>query len=162
MASLFNISMEFKALYDLANEVEADDVEAMQELFSGIELQLSDKLDNASLVITELDANAATLKARAKALTERARVYENNAKRLRDMMLSALKASGQEKLKTLEHNFYIKRSESVMVGDIEELPREFRRIKHEPDKTAIKEALKSGATVDGCSLTESEALVIKG
>lgn len=57
-------------------------------------------------------------------------------------MLSTIENTGQSKFKTSLYSFNIKNSEALEVESIDNIPREFLRIKKEADKTAIKKALK--------------------
>ena len=159
MSSLFNISQDFKSLYEMANDAENEDMEALAELFSEVETSLSDKLDNTIYVIKELDSDAEALKAEAKRLTDKARALENKGKYLKELMLGAVKASGVEKLKSDKFSYYIKRTEVLNVVSEDNIGREFFRIKKEIDKTVLKKAIKDGLIVDGVSIVENESLV---
>ena len=159
MSSLFTISQDFKSLYDMANDAENEDMEALAELFSEVETSLSDKLDNTIYVIKELDSDAEALKAEAKRLTDKAKALENKGKYLKELMLGAVKASGVEKLKSDKFSYYIKRTEVLNVVSEDNIGREFFRIKKEIDKTVLKKAIKDGLIVDGVSIVENESLV---
>ena len=159
MSSLFTISQDFKSLYEMANDAENEDMEALAELFSEVETSLSDKLDNSNYIIKELDSDADALKAEAKRLTDKARALENKGKYLKELMLGAVKASGVEKLKSDKFSYYIKRTEVLNVVSEDNIGREFFRIKKEIDKTVLKKAIKDGLIVDGVSIVENESLV---
>ena len=159
MSSLFTISQDFKSLYEMANDAENEDMEALAELFSEVETSLSDKLDNSNYIIKELDSDADALKAEAKRLTDKARALENKGKYLKELMLGAVKASGVEKLKSDKFSYYIKRTEVLNVVSEDNIGREFFRIKKEIDKTVLKKAIKDGLVVDGVSIVENESLV---
>ena len=159
MSSLFNISQDFKSLYDIANDAENEDMEALAELFSEVETSLSDKLDNTIYIIKELDSDADALKAEAKRLTDKAKALENKGKYLKELMLGAVKASGVEKLKSDKFSYYIKRTEVLNVVSEDNIGREFFRIKREIDKTVLKKAIKDGLILDGVSIVENESLV---
>ena len=161
MSSLFNISQDFRGLYDLANDIEADEQETLAELFESVEAELSDKLDNSSYVIKQLEADALTLKAEAKRLTDKARTLENRSKYLKVLMLGAIKSSGVEKLKSNLFSYSIKRSEALNVISEDNIGREFFRIKKEIDKTSLKAFIKSGGVVDGVNIIENESLVTR-
>lgn len=161
MSSLFNISQEFKVIFDLANDIEAEEQETLAELFESIEAELSEKLDNTSYIIKQLDADAATIKAEAKRLTDKARTLENRGKYLKELMLGAIKASGVEKLKSNLFSYSIKRSEALSVLSEDNISREFFRVKKEVDKTKLKAFINSGGVVDGVSIIENESLVTR-
>ena len=71
-------------------------------------------------------------------------------------------AQGKDKDKTALFSVYHSRSKSVNVFDMAVLPDTFKKYKDpEPDKTAIKEAIKNGENVPGAEIVESTSLVIR-
>ena len=169
MPSLFDLALDFIALSDLSNELNYDEEtgeiinedEALTELFESVNLQLTDKLDNTSLIIKQMEANAQMLDEESKRLQRRKITLNNRVALLRELMLGALKASNQTKLKTAKFNYSIRKSKSVQVADVEELPRNMVRLKREADKMKIKEALSNGEEIVGCSFVEKETLGFK-
>jgi hypothetical protein len=65
------------------------------------------------------------------------------------------------KTPTLKINF--RKSEQVIVHDVNSLPQIFKTIKvsEQPDKIKIKEAIKSGEDVIGCELVTVQNIQIK-
>ena len=76
-------------------------------------------------------------------------------------MLSSIECAGFSKIKTPFYSFNIKNSEALEVESIDNIPREFLRIKKEADKTAIKKAIKDGLIIEGCKIVENKSLVTK-
>ena len=169
MPSLFNISSDFKALSDLANELHynedsgeiIDESEDLEIFFKEISTDLSDKLDNTMYIIKGLEANEQTLKTESDRLKKRATTFKKRADYLRSLMFSALSASGEKKLKTEKFNFSIRKSVSVSVANVNELPREYVKLTRTADKMKIKEQLKEGVLISGCSLNENLALGVR-
>jgi len=167
--SLFELSIEFRALQDLITHEDFDETtgelidntDAVNELFKEVQGTLGHKLDATMYIVKELEAEVALLKDEAKRLVTRATARSNKITFLKELMFSALNASGESKLKTTKFNFTIKRSESVSVADVDNLPREYVRLKREADKKVIKEALKDGLVVDGCSIDEKFSLGVR-
>ena len=166
--SLFDISTEFRALQDLSiDEVNEETGEVtnnsdlIAKLFNEVQETLANKLDGTMYVIKQLTSDSTALKDEAKRLNAKAKAMDNKAVYLKELMFGALNSTNEKKLKTDKFNFTIKRSESVSVADVDNLPREFVRLKREADKKAIKEVLKSGATVDGCSIDEKFSLGVR-
>lgn len=170
---LFEIATEFKELRDLVeNDLEfdpetgevIDNQEILVELFNGLQVKLSDKLDNAAYVIKELDVTSESLKAEAKRLSDRASHLAKNAERLKSLMSFALSESGEEKIKTEKFTFSFRKSETVEIDSLftpDDYDRRYIRIKREFDKTKIKAALKAGEVVEGASLSENMNFQIK-
>lgn len=169
MSSLFTIALDFKALNDLANELSYDETtgeifdtsEDIAEFFNEISTDLSAKLNNTMYIIKQLEASEQMLKAESDRLLKRKTTFANRSKMLRDLMFSALNASGEKKLVTDKFNFSIRKSTSVSVSDVELLPREYVKLTRSADKMKIKEQLKEGVIIDGCSLDENYNLGVK-
>lgn len=151
MASLFDLSLEFFALKDLIdNDLEVneetgeitDNTEILNKLFNDLSLSFEDKLDNSQRYCLTLEGEADILAKEIKRLQGKKQALENRADRLNKMMMNAILSSGQSKVKTSLYSFSIKTSESVEVRDLDEVPREFLRIKKEADKVQLKKALK--------------------
>lgn len=151
MASLFDLSLEFYALKDLIdNDLEVneetgeitDNTEILNKLFNDLSLSFEDKLDNSQRYCLTLEGEADILAKEIKRLQGKKQALENRTDRLNKMMMNAILSSGQSKVKTSLYSFSIKTSESVEVRDLDEVPREFLRIKKEADKVQLKKALK--------------------
>lgn len=149
--SLFDLSNEFFALKDLIdNDFEVneetgeitDNSELLKELFDNLKMTLEDKLDNAQRYCLTLDGEADILDKEIKRLQAKKQALNNKKDRLKKLMLSTIENTGQNKFKTSLYSFNIKNSESLEVESIDNIPREFLRIKKEADKTAIKKAIK--------------------
>ena len=168
--TLFNYSLEFQVLKDLMeNDIEVnedtgefiDNSKVIADLFGEISLKFDAKLNDSQRWIIEQEAMADVLKAEAKRLIAKATALQNRADRVRELIKGAIVATGETKHKTDLFSFFIKKSESVNVVSEDELPREFLRIKREADKIKIKEALKKGEHIEGCSIVEKLSLVVK-
>lgn len=167
--SLFSISCDFYALRDLTNDIEFNEEtgeiinndEAINDLFSDIQGELSDKLDNTAYVIKELLADAEALKKEKLRLGKKQTAFENKAEMLKKLMLGALQASGEKKLVTLKHSFTTRNSKSVNILNEEEIERSYMIPKFAIDKKKIGESLKTGELVKGAELLEKTTLNIK-
>jgi phage host-nuclease inhibitor protein Gam len=147
--SLFDISMEFYALKDLMeDEFDQESGELINkdneiiELFDNLKLTMEDKFDNCQRYCLTLDGEADILDKEIKRLSLKKQALNNKKDRLKNLMQNAMIVTGLTKFKTSLYSFNIKDSESLEVLDIDNIPREFLRIKKEADKTAIKKAIK--------------------
>lgn len=48
---------------------------------------------------------------------------------------------------------------SVVINDVDLIPDNYMRVRKEPDKTAIKDALKNGQSVPGCSMSNGGSTI---
>lgn len=171
MASLFNIGQEFKALYNLADEIEVDEngeiidnSDLLLELFNELSNdKLESKLENVMYIIKELEVSQKALKDEAKRLTDKAKVFENRANRLKEMIKNVMIVSGQSKIKTDKFNFSIKTLEEYNYDDVNmfALDSEFIRRKEEIDKTKLKAFIKAGGVIDGVRISEKVSLTVR-
>ena len=128
-----------------------------------LETERNAKLEGVALYIKSLEAEAEAMKAEEKALAERRAVREKKAERLRRYLADSTQALGDTKLETPRVSLSFRKSEAVVIEDQAALPVEYIKVKmtETPDKTAIKKAIKSGATVEGAALVENKNLQIK-
>lgn len=166
--SLFDISQEFRVLDDLMQDefdMETgeliDKSKEVQELYEGIKLDLSDKLDNTQRYLTVLDSEENTLAEEIKRLSAKKKAIKNKKNNLKGLILSALHASGHDKIKTPLYSFYIRKTESVNIINDEDIPRTFLKVSYSPDKTKIKEAIKNVDVVSGADIIENESLGVR-
>jgi len=157
---LYEISKEFEALYEMANEAEGDE---LIELYNELHESLSDKLENSGKVLKQLQADADALKAEEARLKQRRQVVENNIDKLKELMMSAMNSCGESKIKTQLFSFSIRASESVKITDESLLTDGYIRVKtvREPDKKAIKETLDKGVDVEGAEIVINESLQMR-
>ena len=168
--SLFDISQEFFALKDLIdNDLEVnedtgeitDNSKLLSELFDNLSLTMEDKFDNTQRYVLTLNGESDTLDKEIKRLQAKKSALNNKADKLKKMMQNALSVAGLEKFKTALYSFTIKTTEALEVESIDNIPREFLRIKKEADKVAIKTAIKGGLEIDGCKIVVNKNLGVK-
>lgn len=100
----------------------------------------------------------------AKELAERKSRLERRADACKAMAFQILDAANLRSLILPEATLTIQNGQpSVVITDDARLPAKFVRTKTEPDRAAIKDALKSGETIPGAELSNSQPfLVIRG
>lgn len=137
------------------------DIDKLNEL----ELERDAKIENVACWIKELKAEAEAIKAEKLALAERQKVAENKAESLKKWLAYAL--DGQ-KFKTPKCAISFRKSEAVEVTEegLENLMKcgkdELLTYKSpEPNKKAIKDALKDGLSVEGVQLVQNTSTIIK-
>jgi len=168
--SLFEISSEFFALRDLIeNDMEVnedtgeitDNSKLLSELFDNLSLTMEDKFDNTQRYILTLNGESDTLDKEIKRLQAKKSALNNKADKLKKMMQNALSVAGLEKFKTPFYSFTIKTTEALEVESIDNIPRNYLRVKYEADKVEIKKAIKDGVLFDGCKIITNKSIVIK-
>lgn len=159
MKNLFNIDAE---LYEVYSEIENNGGEMTPELEAALEITEAERITKGEgyvYVMKQLRSQADLLRAEAKRLTDLAKQYENSAEKLGDKLLQSVIAHGQ--IKTAFVTISTRKSKSVSITDESLLEADFWRIKAEPNKTAIKEAIEAGQEVAGALIVENYSLNIR-
>jgi len=134
-----------------------------EEKLDALEMERDKKIENVACWYKQLKAEAEAIKNEKLVLAERQRVTENKAEGLKKYLDYALNG---EKFTTGKVNVSFRKSVSVDVADIKALKMggfdEYLTYSDpKPNKTAIKDALKAGKKITGCSLVESVNIQIK-
>lgn len=129
-----------------------------------LELERETKIEGVACWIKDLKAEAEALKNEKQALAERQRVAENKAESLKKYLAYALAGN---KFSTAKCAVSFRSTESVEVTTegLNNLMKEHDELltykAPEPNKTAIKQALKDGLNVAGVQLVQNTSVIIK-
>lgn len=157
--TLYEINQELENAFDSLIDPETGEILDDACVLDALTMERNEKIENIALMIKNLRADAEAINAEAKKLKARAKACENRSEWLRSYL--AMNLEGEE-FKSPRAAISWRRSEAVNVTDVWALPAEYIRMADpEPDKTAIKKALKSGETVNGATLVENYSLQIK-
>ena len=135
------------------------------EQLDKLQMEREKKLENVACWIKDLKAEAEALKNEKQALAERQRVAENKANSLKKYLAYALDG---KKFSTAKCAVSFRTTESVEVTTegLENLMRDGKDDlltykTPEPNKTAIKQAIKDGLNVAGVQLVQNTSTIIK-
>lgn len=152
--NLFEIDYELMKCFDEETGEIFD-----SEMFDSLAMARDTKIENIGCWIKNLKAEAEALKAEEESFKKRRQSAENKAKSLSNYLSAYL--NGQ-KFKTPKLAISWRKSTTVECGDWQIIPEDYLKFKEpEPNKTAIKEALKNGTEVPGCYLLEKQNMSIK-
>lgn len=157
--TIYEINEEILNCIDLETG-EIIDIDRLNDL----QLERDTKIENVACWIKELKAEAEAIKAEKLILAERQKVAENKAESLKKWLAYAL--DGQ-KFKTSKCSISYRKSESVEVTEegLNNLIKEHDELltykAPEPNKKAIKDALKDGLSVEGVQLVQNTSTIIK-
>lgn len=130
-----------------------------EEMLDALNMARNEKVENICLWIKNLKAEAEALKAEKDAFAQRQKSTENKMESLKRYISTYL---GGVPFKSTRVAVSFRRTESVEIKEGTTLPDEYLRFKQpEPDKAALKTALKNGATIDGVSLVAGKSITIK-
>lgn len=167
MNSLYEISNELREVYNKLENGEGIDMETGEispELVNALELSqqnLQAKGIDIGYVIKSFDDEIDLYDREIKRLTERKQALKNAQERVKNNLKSAMEEFGIVEIKGQTLKISFRKSESVEVDNVDLLDDKFKRVKVEADKTAIKQAIKSGEQVNGARLVENNNLQIR-
>lgn len=162
MATMYELTGEFSAVLAMASDPEID-AQAITDTLEAINAEIEVKAENTAIIISELDAEAAKIKAEESRLAERRKALENHAASLKNGLYNAMKTTGKEKFKTTLYSFNIQKNPAKLVIDDEKkIPKKY--FVPQPaklDAAALKEYLKTAKTCKYAHLEQGESLRIK-
>lgn len=166
--SLYEIDREIQealesALYYGVDEETGEVIEGNFQLLDMLTAAREEKLDNIGCYIKSLTAEVEALDNEKKSLDARIKSKKARLEKLRNYVTDSMLMNGDKKFESSRVVFSFRKSEKVDIVDANLLPAEYVTIKTEvnPDKMAIKKAIKAGADIEGAILSESVSLQVK-
>lgn len=155
MSSLYQIDQEIMQCLDMETGEIID-----PERLSALQMERTSKIENVALWIKNLQADANAYKAEKDAFAEREKKALAKVDSLKKWLATA--CDGQ-KFNTWRCSVTFRKSERVEVLDETKIPQELLKATCivQPDKAAIKEALRAGEIIDGCALVTQYNPTIK-
>lgn len=153
MSSLYDLTGEFKALYELA--VDDEDPQAFLDTLEGLKGELEVKAGGYVYVIKQLMMEADECDKVIDAFTAKKSARLNNVKRMKDALMSAMDAAGIDTLKAGQFTLKISKNGGLqpmkITGDV---PDNFSKVIVEPDSKKIRDALNDGEELAFAHLEE--------
>lgn len=147
MANLYEINQAILACVD------PETGEIIDDRISDLVMEKEQKLENITLWIKNLQADAAAFKAEKEVFEKRQKAAEKKIVSLMKYLTDNLNG---EKFSTTKCAVSFKKSERVDVFNETLVPKKYltKKVSFAPDKNAIKELLKAGKRVNGCRIIE--------
>lgn len=159
MKSMYQISTE---ALNIASALEDGELSPELELALQInQTELQEKGINYAYVIKDSEETIECIDKEIKRLQEAKKAQTNKVERLKATLVNAMNIYGIEKIESPLIKLSLRKSESVEIS--EGLPLEYQMSKTTfvPDKTRIKNAIKSGENIIGATLQTNYNLQIK-
>lgn len=138
--------------------------QALADTYELVMGDFQDKAEAYGWILKELDARAEAMKKAKMELERKQRTLTNRAERLKESMRMALERIGSKKLTAGTFTFSTRTSQSVAIDtqNVFEIPDEMLRYSDpEPDKTAIKEYLKSNPDCPWAHMEQRTSLIVR-
>lgn len=159
--NLFNIKQEY---INLVNTIIDNNGELSPELSQALainETELKEKAINYGYVIRSFEYENDIIDSEIKRLKALKEQKEKAIQKLKDAVSDAMNLYGIEKVESPALKLSFRKSESIEIS--ENLDKRFmiEKVTFQPDKVAIKEAIKKGEQVEGAVLVINQNLQIK-
>lgn len=165
MPTFNEIQQELAEMLSIPDEeLTPEQREAMDAYIDELAKLEADKVDGFGQFLKIQSALAEACKEESRRLAAKARAAESRLAWLKEHYTIVLRENGLKKVSGNAYTISVRESEAVAVtAQTEELPELYRRItiRIEPDKNAIKEALKGGLTIPGCALMKTYSLQVR-
>lgn len=161
MASLYELTQEFIELQDILEESGGEltpEVEQQLELNAA---NFKEKANNYLRVMANIDSDIAGIDSELKRLNALKKTKVNAVERLKVNLTNYLIASGTKSVDLGLFKLGLRRSESVDIFDMNQVPPEFTRIEVSANKVALKDYLREHPEVDWAQISVKENLQIR-
>lgn len=153
---------ELEGIYSQLQSMELDD-ETFNDTLESIDFEenFAQSCEWFIKMQRNAEADAERFKAEKDTFAKKQKEAEVMAERFKERIKEAMILTNQQKVDTGLFKLSLRKTESVTVFDPSNLSDEFLKVKVEPNKTAIKKAIKNGQVVLGAELTEGRSVIVK-
>lgn len=142
MGTLFDITEDFRSLYELATDPECDE-QVFQDTLEGLMGELEVKSCGYTQVIKQLDMEAKQAKEVSQIFADKAKVRENHIKRMKEALKIAMETAGTDQIEAGAFTIKLQKNGGLqplkITGDV---PENMTKVIVEPDTDRIREYLK--------------------
>lgn len=140
MPTMYELTADYKTVLEMMYDTEIDP-QIIADTLESITAEIEVKAENTAIIINELTAEAAKIKAEEQRLNARRKVYENRVANLKQGLFDAMKLTGKTKFKTDLFSFNIAKNggKTPVIVDVDcsELPDDLVTITEKPNLDAI-------------------------
>lgn len=164
MSKIFDIDQQIADLLDNSVDPETGEFLIDEEVLEQLTMERERKIENLLMYYKDCLATAAAIKAEIESLSERKRVLENKAERLKAYAMTVLNG---ERFETAKVKVAYRDSRPVEIKDgclewlIANRDDLLRYKDPEIDKTKLKKALESGDIINGATIVTKRNIQIK-
>lgn len=159
--SLYQISLEQQIINQKLFECDGELTPELEELMAINEANLALKSEDYIYAIADILAMAQRAKDEKKRIDAYIKRCERSAEAMKNRLATALQQFGYDKYEVGTHKLSFRASDSVVIDDINVLPREYVVYEPTANKNEIKQALKAGVAIEGARIETKHNLQIK-
>lgn len=158
---LYELTQNYLNLLDLLDNPEVPK-EIIENALEEVEGTFEDKAENIVKLIRSVEAEVKAYKDEEDRLSTRRKTLENKVISLKGYLESSLKTIGKQEIKGKLFTLKIqKNAPSVVIDDVNTIPKKYLEVVEKVDKKKIKEDLKNGLEIPGVKLEATESLRIR-
>ena len=120
-----------------------------------------DKIDAYGHFVTKLESESNRIASIIKNLSARKKSVDCKTDSVKSHLKYTMTSFGKAKIEGNVYTAWLRSSNHIEIFDEAAIPEEYLRIKKEPDKTAITDAIKKGTVVPGAKVQTSQSVTIK-
>lgn len=161
MSTLFNLTDDYKQVYDLI--AEQGDEQTLTDTLASINDALEDKADGYVAVIKTLEGDNKAIDDEIKRLQQRKTTNKNGIDRLKESLREAMETTGKTKFKTALNSYTIANNPpSKDVLDEKLIPNDYW-VDQEPkiNSKLLLDDLKAGKEVPGAEIKQTRSLRVR-
>ena len=163
--SLYQLSSTYLEALDNLTDPEMDlPIEAVTDTLEGLSGEMEEKAINVAKFMRNIEATANAIKEAETAMAKRRKALENRASWMKDYLKGSMEHTGITKIECPYFKLSIQKNPvSVSILNEKSIPEKFKEqvTSWKIDKTAIKEAIKSGESIPGAELINGTRLAIR-
>jgi hypothetical protein len=165
--NLYQITQEFLELASMIEDAGGEVNDSILEELAISRENFAHKAQGYTSLILKWESEIEAAAAEIKRIQALKKAKENSVSRMKEALLFALQAFGQEDGKGVKRydtalfKLSTRRSQAVEITDEDSLPQNCFVIKREVSKTAIKHILDAGMALEGASMKENVSLQIR-
>jgi hypothetical protein len=163
--SLYELSTNYLEALDFLTDPEMDlPIETVNDTLESLSGELEDKAINVAKFFRNMEATADAIKIAEANMAKRRKALENRVQWLKNYIKENMEVCGITNIECPHFKLSIQKTPAVVnVMDEDAIPAQFKEevTSWKIDKTAIKDAIKSGSIVPGTELISGTRLAIK-
>lgn len=160
---LFEIPMMIREAFEAITLDEETGEIIGNDAFESIVMDAENKCLSTAKYLKELKYEADAIRNEERTLAARRKALESKHEYLKSMLKQGMESIGAYKMNDSQVSISFRNNpaSAVIECDVDSLPDEFKKISIEANKSAIRDALKAGAIIDGCHLQQTQSIIIK-
>lgn len=159
--NLVTISNEIRLLFRDIEDNEGLITEEQEAELRSLLIQEKEKVSGYISILNRLENEKELVRSQIKKAQEYIKKLDKTQARLEEIALTVIQEKGERLEASIGGFISTRKSESLEIKDLDAVPIEYSRIKTEPDKEKIKEAIKRGEQFDFAEIKEKTNVIWK-